>query len=267
MLDTKRLLDQFLGPQTADLPAQQPPQGQGTAQAQEPAGQGGGVAGLAKSATGLVSGNLGGIGGGLVAGGLAGLLLGSKKGRKIAGSAAKYGGMAALGALAYRAYQNYQSGSAPETPAAPTQQSVPVLPAPSGTPFNPDSEAEQQSLAQHIMRAMIAAAKADGHVDADEQATIFAHMDQLNLSADEKAFVLDELRKPLDVDSVASGARTPEEAAEIYAASLLAINVDNAAERGYLAMLAARLKLDDKLVEHLHATVDSATEPTQETAA
>jgi uncharacterized membrane protein YebE (DUF533 family) len=31
--------------------------------------------------------------------------------------------------------------------------------------------------------------------------------------------------------------------------------------RGYLAMLAARLKLDEKLVEHLHATVEGATEP------
>ena len=38
--------------------------------------------------------------------------------------------------------------------------------------------------------------------------------------------------------------RTPEEAAEIYTVSLLAIDVDNPAERGYLAMLAARLNLE-----------------------
>jgi len=57
----------------------------------------------------------------------------------------------------------------------------------------------------------------------------------------------------------ARGARSPEQAAEIYTASLLAIDVDNAAERGYLAMLAQRLKLDDALVEHLHATVEGAT--------
>ena len=72
--------------------------------------------------------------------------------------------------------------------------------------------------------------------------------------------MLDELRKPLDVDAVAQGARTPEQAAEIYVASLLAIDVDNPAERGYLAMLAARLELDEKLVAHLHATVKRATE-------
>ena len=138
--------------------------------------------------------------------------------------------------------------------------SVPLLPPPRDTPFNPASEAEQQSLGLSLMRAMIAAAKSDGHVDATEQANIFAQLDKLDLSAEEKAFVLDELRKPLDVDAVARGARTPEQAAEIYVASLLAIDVDNPAERGYLAMLAARLKLDEKLVEHLHATVEGAAQ-------
>ena len=110
-----------------------------------------------------------------------------------------------------------------------------------------------------MLRAMIAAAKADGHVDAQEQARIFAEMDKLPLGADDKVFVMDELRAKLDIDAVAGDATSPEEAAEIYAASLLAIDIDNAAERGYLGMLAARLKLDDALVAHLQQTVTSAT--------
>jgi hypothetical protein len=122
----------------------------------------------------------------------------------------------------------------------------------------PATEAEQQSLGLSLMRAMIAAAKSDGHIDAKEQSNIFAQLDNLNLSAEEKAFVLDELRKPLDVDAVARGACTPEQAAEIYVASLLALDVDNAAERRYLASLAIKLRLDEKLVEHLHATVEGA---------
>lgn len=136
-----------------------------------------------------------------------------------------------------------------------------LLPAPAGTPFNPATESGQQSLARHLLRAMIAAAKSDGHVDAQEQARIFGEMDKLNLSADDKAFVMDELRAKLDIDAVASAAATPEEAAEIYAASLLAIDPDNAAERGYLSMLAARLKLDDRLVAHLHQNVATASTP------
>jgi uncharacterized membrane protein YebE (DUF533 family) len=246
MLDTKRLLDQFLGSQQQGAPD---PQGQNP------------LSDLVRNAGGMLGGNLGGIGGGAVAGGLVAVLLGSKSARKIAGNVATYGGMAALGALAYHAYRNYQAGQSPATTAQ-TAASVPALPAPQGTPFNPSSEAEQQSLGRNLLRAMIAAAKSDGHVDATEQSNIFAQMDKLNLNADDKAFVIDELRRPLDVDSVARAARSPEEAAEIYAASLLAIDVDNPAERGYLGMLAARLKLDEQLVEHLHATIEGATEKT-----
>ncbi len=108
---------------------------------------------------------------------------------------------------------------------------------------------------------MIAAAKADGHIDANEQAAIFAEMDKLPLDTDDKAFVMDELRKPLDVDAVARAVGTPEEAASIYTASLLAIDIDNPSERAYLGLLAARLNLDDALVKHLHATVEGATLP------
>lgn len=224
MFDAKRLMDQFLG------------------------GQGG------KGGAGEF---MKGAGGGALAGGLAAILLGTKTGRNIGGEALKLGGMAAVGALAYKAYRDWQAGK--EAPAAPSaQQSVPMLPAPGGTPFNPSTESGQQKLARHLLRAMIAAAKSDGHVDAEEQARIFAEMDKLPLAADDKAFVMDELRAKLDIDAVAGAAETPEEAAEIYAASLLAIDIDNAAERGYLAMLAARLKLDDALVAHLQQTVAAA---------
>jgi uncharacterized membrane protein YebE (DUF533 family) len=228
MFNAKQLLDQFMG-----------------------GGQGGNQGG---------GDFLRGAGGGALAGSLAALLLGSKAGREIGGEALKMGGMAAVGALAYKAYNDWQAGKqATPVSQAPQQAPVPMLPAPSGTPFNPSTEAGQQNLARHLLRAMIAAAKADGHVDAQEQARIFAEMDKLPLGADDKAFVMDELRAKLDVDAVAGAAATPEEAAEIYTASLLAIDVDNAAERGYLAMLAARLKLDDALVAHLHGSVAAAT--------
>jgi uncharacterized membrane protein YebE (DUF533 family) len=223
MFDAKRLLDQFLGGQD----------GKGAGEFMK------------------------GAGGGALAGGLAAILLGTKTGREFGGEALKLGGVAAVGALAYKAYRDWQAGK--EVPAAPpAQPSVPMLPAPSGTPFNPSSESGQQKLARHLLRAMIAAAKSDGHVDAEEQARIFAEMDKLPLAADDKAFVMDELRAKLDIDAVAGAAETPEEAAEIYTASLLAIDIDNAAERGYLAMLAARLKLDDALVAHLQQTVAAA---------
>lgn len=201
--------------------------------------------------------NLRSMGAGALAGGLAAILLGTKSGRKLGGTALKLGGLAAIGALAYKAYSDWQAGArTSSTSTAPPQvPPPPMLPAPAGTPFNPGNESGQQALARGLLRAMIAAAKSDGHVDAQEQARIFAEMDKLDLTAEDKAFVMDELRAKLDIDAVAATATSPETAAEIYAASLLAIDPDNAAERGYLAMLAVRLKLDDKLVAHLHEGV------------
>lgn len=243
MFDAKRLLDQFLGQG----------QSQGGAKGALSGGFGKGqLTDLAKGLSGKGSG-FGGLGGGALAGSLATVLLGSKKGRKLGGSALKIGGLAVVGALAYTAYRNWQTGTPPAQDAA-----GPVLPPPKETPFHPGTEAAQQSLSRNLLRAMIAAAKADGHIDATEQQAIFGQMDQLDLDADDKAFVMDELRAPLDIDAVAKAARSQEEAIEIYTASLLAIDVDNPSERGYLDMLAARLKLDEALVRHLHITVESA---------
>jgi uncharacterized membrane protein YebE (DUF533 family) len=77
-------------------------------------------------------------------------------------------------------------------------------------------------------------------------------METLNLDADCKAFVFDELSSPLNLDAVLAGADTPEHAAEIYAASLVAIDADTPAERAYLQMLAARLGLAPELVAEIH---------------
>jgi uncharacterized membrane protein YebE (DUF533 family) len=261
MLDAKRLLDQFLGapiqgglPQGQNrggFPAQQPQQG----------GIGDIAGGLAGSLGNVLGGSMGGIGGGAVAGGLAALLMGSKSGRKMAGTALQLGGMAVVGAIAYKAYRDWQGGKTVTHSTVPMTGPSALSPPPADTPFMPAHESEQQSLSRHLLRAMIAAAKADGHIDAKEQAAIFTEMDKLPLDRDDKAFVMDELRKPLDVDAVASAARTPEEGASIYTASLLAIDIDNPAERAYLGLLAARLNLDDGLVKHLHATVEGTTLP------
>jgi hypothetical protein len=105
------------------------------------------------------SGVAGGLAGGLAGGSLTGLLSGKKgkKARKLAGSAAKLGGVALVGGLAYKAWQSYQQGRQPEAPAA-------IEPPPSGSAFLPAAGDVQgdMSLGLLLARAMIAAAKADG---------------------------------------------------------------------------------------------------------
>ncbi len=190
---------------------------------------------------------------GALSGGLAGLVLGKKSKKfKGGGSAMQMGGLALIGTLDYKAYQTWQQSQAPSTVA--TSRQPAALPSPENTPFLPSSKDGQQFTARVLLQAMIAAAKADGHIDAQEQSRIFAELDRLDLDRDDKAFLMDELRKPLDIDALARAATSQELAVEIYTASLLAIDADNPAERGYLGLLAARLDLPQPLIEQMHAT-------------
>lgn len=205
-------------------------------------------------------------GGGLAAGFAASMLMG-KSGRKMMGKAAKYGAVAAVGGLAYHAWRKSQATKAGASPAATTAPagSVPAVEAdyqaaPANTAFlpAPSDESAQDALGKAMVRAMIAAAKADGKIDTEEKAAIFERLNAMDLDAGSKAFVFDELSAPLDINAVIAGADTPEHAAEIYAASLVAIEADTAAEKAYLQMLAARLDLAPELVGEIHAAAGAA---------
>ena len=189
------------------------------------------------------------------AGMAAGMLLSGGGLGKLAGNAVKIGAVAAVGGLAYNAWQNYQNN----------QQGAPAAaPAPARDAFIPAATdaAGQEELGKTLVRAMIAAAKADGRIDADEKDAIFSKLESMNLSSEEKAWVFDELSTPLDINAVVARADTPAHATEIYAASLVAISADTAAERAYLDALASRLKLDPALVGEIHkAAGEHAPEP------
>lgn len=223
MFDPQKMLEQFLG-------------GGSTQGSDQKSGQ----------KSGLSPDFMKGLATGGVAGGLAGILLGGKTSKKMAKGAVKLGGTAALAGLAYKAYTQWQASrsQAPQPEAQPMKD---ITPKPEGTPFLPSLPQQRDNMSLAILRAMIAAAKADGHIDADEQRRIFGKLDELDLDTEEKAFVMDELRKPLDIDAVVAAAATPELAVEVYAASFLAIDPDDPAEQAYLAMLASRLKLDPGL--------------------
>lgn len=187
------------------------------------------------------------LGKGAIAGGLMGILM-TKGGRKMLGTGVKVGGAALIGGLAYKAYQDWQAGKAVTAEPGPM-----ALPQPEGTRFLPSDPVQANDLSARLLQAMVAAAKADGHVTADERARIDGQLAALGLEAEASAMIAAELDAPLDAGRIAALARNEEEAAEIYAASLLTVDSEGAAEKGYLAMLAARLKLDPGLVAHLHA--------------
>lgn len=187
----------------------------------------------------------------------AGMLLSGGGLGKLAGNAVKLGAVAAVGGLAYNAWQNYQKN---QQGAPATSQDAFIPPA--------GDVSGQEELGKSLVRAMIAAAKADGRIDADEKEAIFSKLESMNLSSEEKAWVFDELSSPLDINAVAARADTPERATEIYAASLVAITADTASERAYLDALASKLRLAPALVAEIHkAAGEKAPEPAAAPAA
>jgi uncharacterized membrane protein YebE (DUF533 family) len=177
---------------------------------------------------GLSGAQVGGIGA------LAGALLGGGL-----GGAAKGGAMAVLGTLALGALKRAQAqraGNPSAQPATPDE-----LRAITG----PDAE-------RLLLRAMISAAKADGQIDQAEMQQVIGRLAADSVTAEEKQFVLDQMAAPVDVAGLAADVRSPAQAAEVYAASLLAIHADTAAEHAYLTDLARALGLDQATVAELH---------------
>lgn len=213
--------------------------------------QGGGSLGdMLAGAGGPLGGILGGGGGagrGALATGALGMLLGSRSGRRLGGKAVSYGGLAALGMLAYKAYGNWQAQQAG------TAQTSATRAEPKTVDRLPPDQAEEHS--QGILKALVAAAKADGHVDDQERKMIEAELAQLTDDPELQRWLEAELNKPLDPVDVAAAATTPEMASEMYLASVLMVDEEHFMERAYLDELARQLKLDAQLKAELESQV------------
>ena len=209
------------------------------------------LAGIAQS--GIASGLAGGVAGSALTSALM-----SKKGRKAAKTALQIGGIAAVGGLAWKAYQSYRSTQ----PAAASAQAALSSSDPSVTRWQGLSaqafeiDASNDSAATPgmlLVRAMIDASKADGHIDAREKQLIFARVEDVGLSDAEKGFLFDELTKPCSVEQIVADVKDAQTALEVYAAAFLAI--DRSCEQGsaYLARLAQLLALPEPLVHEIHS--------------
>lgn len=189
---------------------------------------GGGGGGIADALSGMLGGAKGSGGGGL--GALVGALLGG--GGKSLGGAVGGGLMALLGAMAFNALKG--SGQNP------TAMPLGLL--------EPQTQDEQRQLEQGselVLRAMINAAKSDGRVDANEINRLMSKFEEAGLDAQSRNYLMARLREPMETWDLVNAAKgQPELAAQLYAASLLAIEVDTQAEKQYLDELARALGLD-----------------------
>jgi uncharacterized membrane protein YebE (DUF533 family) len=232
--------------------------GRASAGQQSSASAGGGLGGLGGLLGGLLGGggsNVGRAGGGS-AGGLGGLggllggLLGGGAGGGLGGAlgggtqsrsgGSNYAALASLGMMAYQAYQAWQRSQAS---AAPQQipQTANLLAGP---------EVEEHSHA--VLRALIAAAKADGRIDEAEKHLISSEIGKHTDDPQLQQWLDAEVAKPLDPAEVAQSAQgDPAVAAEMYLASVMLVDDQQDAERRYLDELAAALQIDPDLQVHL----------------
>jgi uncharacterized membrane protein YebE (DUF533 family) len=198
----------------------------------------GGLGGMLGDVLGSLGNNKAALGG---LGALAGALLGG--GKSSARGAVGGGGLAMLASLAFSALK--KAGQAP------TQAPRALL--------EPQTPQDQQALeddAEIIAKAMINAAKADGKIDQQEIERIVGKLDDDGLTQEEKDFFVSEANKPLDLNGVvASAGGQADMAAQIYAASLLVIEVDTRAEQQYMQQLASGLGLHPQVVAHIERTL------------
>ncbi|MGL6244649.1 tellurite resistance TerB family protein [Pseudomonas sp.] len=217
-------------------------------------GQGSGAQQGGASAQGGIGGGLGGLLGGLLGsggsamggGGLGGLLGGLLGGgspmggatRTRSGGGTNYAALASLGMMAFQAYQAWQRSQAAAPQEAP--RTVDLLSGP---------EVEDHSHA--ILRALIAAAKADGRIDDAEKQMISTEIGRHTDDPQLQQWLDDEVARPLDAADVAQSATDPGMASEMYLASVMLVDDQQDAERNYLDELAAALQIDPDLQVHL----------------
>lgn len=207
---------------------------------------GGSAIGRAASSAGSGLGAInGGLGGGLSKGAL---------------------GIGALG-VAWAAFEHFQESKKanadalpPPPPGAPAGMAMPPPPppaafsAPAATPPALTSDSSREADAAHLIRAMIAAANADGRIDAEERSRVLERALTAGLSPQTQQFLLAQLNAPAALVEIV--AQTPAHLQrETYGASLMAITADTPEEQQYLAELARGLNLSTEDVQRIESAL------------
>lgn len=190
------------------------------------------------------------VGGDNLAAGGIGALLGALMGGSNSTTMNSLGGsmMGLLGMMAYKALTGSSSGNAGVT----------------SQPYTPPTQAQQNSDAEIILTAMIDAAKADGQVDSDELGRIMNTMKSSGIGQEGMNYVIQKLQGPMETSKIVAAVNgRPDLAAQVYSASLMAIDVDTEAERRYLDRLAQAMGLSQSVVQNIERLTSSADQDIQ----
>ena len=186
------------------------------------------------------------VGGDNLAAGGIGALLGALMGGSKSTTMNSLGGgmMGLLGMMAYKALSGSMSGNA-QNNTQPTTQNY-------AREYTRPSPKQQESDAEIIITAMIDAAKSDGQVDPAELSRIMETMKSSGIGQEGVNYVIQKLQGPMETAKIIAAVNgRPELAAQVYSASLMAIEVDTDAERRYLDKLANAMGLSPAVVRNI----------------
>ncbi|PKH57678.1 DUF533 domain-containing protein [Halomonas sp. Choline-3u-9] len=188
----------------------------------------------------------------LLGGGAMGLLVGSKRGRSMGGKALKYGAIAGVGVLAWKAWQSSQAAKNGNAQQNTTQNAT------EGERVEALSGEYQERRSLELLQAMIMAARADGHIDEQEQALITEQIDALGADQEMHNWVEQQLKAPLDAQALAREADSPQAAREMYLISVAVTDDQNPMERAWLDQLASALNLPKEMTDELERQAQQA---------
>jgi uncharacterized membrane protein YebE (DUF533 family) len=175
-------------------------------------------------------------------------------------------GIGALG-VAWAAFEHFQEknkqaqnagpGVPPSMPTMPPPPPPMAMPMPEAAPAAtalPAPENDREADAAHLIRAMIAAAHADGKIDAEERSRVLERALSAGLSPATQQFLLAQLNAPAALSEIVAHTRESLKR-ETYGASLMAITNDTEEEKQYLAALAAGLGLSAEDASRIEAAL------------
>lgn len=145
-------------------------------------------------------------------------------------------------------------GSSTPPPPPPWGQTTSPPPPPGVAPFTqrtanapPSGGSGGNELAVRLIQIMVAAAHADGSVDAQEERAVLDRLRGAELTQEEKMFLLNELHQPKTLDELTVGISDPSVAKTMYMLAVAAIEIDTEAERAWLNELAGQLGISREI--------------------
>lgn len=112
-----------------------------------------------------------------------------------------------------------------------------------------------EDKAERMIRALVYAAKADGHIDSKEQAAIQQEIKQLDLGSDGQRLVNQVMNEAIDPSRIANGVDSPEEALQLYTLSTAATDIDNPMEKAYIEQLARALNIPQDVQQDIRKEI------------